>query len=356
MLILRERLPIRKILLLGFLPSFIKVWYYRLKGGEIGKNVRIAFGAVIEARTIEIADSVSIGFATVISGREVRIGSHSSIGSLVFIDVPVVRVGQDVVIREFVHIGGNETQESSFSIGDRSHIRQSCNINTSKPVEIGNETAIGGGTSIFTHSSWQSACEGYPCTYSPVRIGDNVWIGWHVFVMPGTQIGDGVLVTAGSVVTQSVAPRSLVSGNPAKVVIQAGQFPRALETDEKDEKLKEILRGFFDYLRFHHGVVNSSEGECTIDASIAFEDVSVDLRYCFENRATIENLPATSQGVYVGLHNISRENRLYLLRNNWMVLNLETMERFGENDIGEETIQYLLKFGLKFKRALVGQT
>ena len=52
----------------------------------------------------------------------------------------------------------------------------------------------------------------------PSRIGIDVWIGGHSTILPGVTIGDGAVIAAGSVVTKDVPPRSLVAGNPAKVM------------------------------------------------------------------------------------------------------------------------------------------
>ncbi|MEL6813798.1 MAG: Vat family streptogramin A O-acetyltransferase [Cyanobacteria bacterium J06598_3] len=51
-------------------------------------------------------------------------------------------------------------------------------------------------------------------------IGNDVWIGYDVTVMPGVKIGDGAIIAAKSVVTKDVAAYSVVGGNPAKVIRQ----------------------------------------------------------------------------------------------------------------------------------------
>lgn len=59
----------------------------------------------------------------------------------------------------------------------------------------------------------------YDDTYiiKDVTIGKNVWIGSRVIILPGTEIGDGVIVQAGSVVHGKIPPLSICGGNPAKV-------------------------------------------------------------------------------------------------------------------------------------------
>jgi acetyltransferase-like isoleucine patch superfamily enzyme len=50
------------------------------------------------------------------------------------------------------------------------------------------------------------------------KIGNDVWIGSHVLLMDGIEIGDGAIVAAGAVVTKDVEPYSIVGGVPAKII------------------------------------------------------------------------------------------------------------------------------------------
>jgi acetyltransferase-like isoleucine patch superfamily enzyme len=55
---------------------------------------------------------------------------------------------------------------------------------------------------------------------APVKISDNVWIGMNAVILKGVTIGENSVVAAGSVVTKSVEPNTVVAGNPAVVVRQ----------------------------------------------------------------------------------------------------------------------------------------
>jgi acetyltransferase-like isoleucine patch superfamily enzyme len=66
-----------------------------------------------------------------------------------------------------------------------------------------------------------------------VRIEDDVFIGPGAIIMPNVTIGHGAVVTSGSVVTRSVAPLTMVQGNPAEPIARCG-VPLGLDTPIKD--------------------------------------------------------------------------------------------------------------------------
>jgi len=49
-------------------------------------------------------------------------------------------------------------------------------------------------------------------------VGNDVWIGQNVTIMPGVQIGDGAIIAANSVVTKDVLPYHIVGGNPCRII------------------------------------------------------------------------------------------------------------------------------------------
>ncbi len=70
-----------------------------------------------------------------------------------------------------------------------------------------------------------------------IRIERNAFVGPGAIIMPNVIIGEGAVVTAGSVVSRSVPPMTLVQGNPARPVARCGV---ALT---RDVTVKEFLRG-----------------------------------------------------------------------------------------------------------------
>jgi acetyltransferase-like isoleucine patch superfamily enzyme len=114
-------------------------------------------------------------------------------------------------------------------IGTEVFIGTDALIETSYPqlVEIGDRVSIGIRTTIIAHHRGPLPAE------PTVRIEHEAFLGPGVIVLPNVTIGHGAVVTAGSVVTKSVPPMTLVQGNPAKPVGRCG-VPLAGDVDIKD--------------------------------------------------------------------------------------------------------------------------
>ena len=86
---------------------------------------------------------------------------------------------------------------------------------------IGRYFHSGDGLRIFTrnHNYDHGEAIPYDATYiaKDVIIGDFVWIGAEVILLPGTKIGEGAIIQAGSVVHGEIPPMAIAGGNPAKV-------------------------------------------------------------------------------------------------------------------------------------------
>lgn len=348
MLVKKKRIPIFQMLTFGVLPSFLKVHYYRLKGATIGKNVKINFGSVIISPKITIGDNSKIGFFSVIQSKNIEIGNNTTIGMMNYFNVDKINISDDVTIRENNLFGGLDIGRSELVIGYLSHIHQKCFINTTLPVNIGSNTAIGGGSYIFTHSSWQSVLDGYPCTYKPVTIGSNVWISWDCFILPGVEIGDNSLIGAKSYVTKSIPVNSLATGNPAKVIIPSGLYPRSLADEERTQLIEEILKDFHKYLESNdiiakHLILN---GNFVLQI---FKDECLKHQYYFIPELKKINNEIESSVTFLSLNlNNKIKQDLNLSKISW--IDLELMERSGTDIYTEEIISFLKHYGLRFQK------
>ena len=77
---------------------------------------------------------------------------------------------------------------------------------------------IGAGIAPPRYVAAQGAALGRAGRVHVAAIGDDVWIGSHAVILAGVQIGNGVVVAAGAVVTRDVPARSVVAGVPARVL------------------------------------------------------------------------------------------------------------------------------------------
>lgn len=68
------------------------------------------------------------------------------------------------------------------------------------------------------------------------RIGDNVWIGPGAIISGAITVGDGATISAGAVLSKSVLPRTLVAGNPARVIANDYDNSRMLNIPEAKGK------------------------------------------------------------------------------------------------------------------------
>jgi acetyltransferase-like isoleucine patch superfamily enzyme len=104
-------------------------------------------------------------------------------------------------------------------IGENVFIGTDVLLETSYPqlISIGNNVSISIRAVIIAHfmeTTWKKSQGGEPT----VVIEDDVFIGPGVLILPNVRIGKGSVIMAGSVLSKSVPPRSLVQGNPAQVI------------------------------------------------------------------------------------------------------------------------------------------
>ncbi len=110
-------------------------------------------------------------------------------------------------------------------------------------ISIGRNTTISMQTVFLTHD--YSIAKGLKTIgiekkarfLRPVKVGENCFIGARSFLLPGTEIGNNVIVGAGSVVRGKVPDNVIVSGNPAVVICSIEEWARKHE--EKQDYFEE---------------------------------------------------------------------------------------------------------------------
>ncbi len=92
-------------------------------------------------------------------------------------------------------------------------------------ISIGEDVQIGPNVQLLTptHPIDPDARRAKLEAAKPITIGDNVWLGGGVIVLPGVTIGENTVVGAGAVVTKDLPANVVAVGNPARVIRQLGE-------------------------------------------------------------------------------------------------------------------------------------
>lgn len=119
-------------------------------------------------------------------------------------------------------------------------------------ITIGNNVQVTMNVYFHTHGGAHVARQKYPKfdVFGKIVIEDWAYIGANSSIMPGVTIGEGALVAAGSIVTKSVAPYTVVGGNPAKFICTTDEYierntkyntgTKGLSNEEKRKILLEL--------------------------------------------------------------------------------------------------------------------
>lgn len=147
--------------------------------------------------------------------RHLQIGANFTAGRHLWLEAideqngkhysPVVCIGANVIVNDDVHIAAIDR------------------------ITIGNDVLIASRVFIsdHLHGCYDGVSSSSPLLpprirevrgAGPVTIGNNVWIGEMVAVLPGVTIGDGSVIGAGAVVTRDIPPASVAVGTPARVI------------------------------------------------------------------------------------------------------------------------------------------
>ena len=128
----------------------------------------------------------------------------------------------------FAHVGDDVFIEQGFycdyghkiSLGHRVYLNINCILLDGGMITIGDDCLIGSNVQILTVNHATSAKERLQKTNfaSDISIGNNVWIGAGVIILPGISIEDGAVIGAGSVVSRQVQANCLYAGNPARKI------------------------------------------------------------------------------------------------------------------------------------------
>ena len=108
----------------------------------------------------------------------------------------------------------------NIEIGENFYANVNCVVLDEAKVKFGDNVFVAPNCGFYTAGHPIDAAErNKGLEYArPITVGDNVWIGAGVTVLPGVTIGDNCVIGAGSVVVKDIPANCIAVGNPCKVI------------------------------------------------------------------------------------------------------------------------------------------
>lgn len=123
-------------------------------------------------------------------------------------------------------------------------------------ITLGNNVHITNGVKFLTHDGgtllFRDKIPDLEIT-KPITVGDNVYIGNDVIILPGVSIGNNVIIGAGAVVSRNIPDNSLAVGVPAKVIKTADEYFAKIQKESlhlghlKGEEKDIALKKYYGY-------------------------------------------------------------------------------------------------------------
>ena len=190
----------------GLWTTYYK-WVFRWRGIRFGRGLRVLGPLLLRidghARNIEIGDNV-----TLMPGVDLKVREN---GRIILHDGAVLDTNVRLVA----------ANDARIELGQDAQIAMGCIVNAGADIIIGARTAVAGYCTIIASEHRYLGPEpfmqqGYE--HTPVYIGQDVWIAANAFINRGSRIGDGAVISTGSIVNGDVPARAVVAGQPARIV------------------------------------------------------------------------------------------------------------------------------------------
>ena len=188
---------------------FTSLWLLFIEGVNLGRLKKQIGCLGTEPKVSATARFDNICFA--------QIGDYVEIGGHCFFEIPS---------RSLEKSNGVSAPNPSLIIGDNCSFGEYTHITCVNSIVIGDNLLTGRNCLITDHShginngTENSIAPTDRVLFSkgPVKIGNNVWLGDKVAVLPGVSIGDGTIVAANAVVTHDLPSYVIAGGVPAKII------------------------------------------------------------------------------------------------------------------------------------------
>lgn len=124
----------------------------------------------------------------------------------------------------------------NIHIGDDFYANFDCVLLDAGEITIGNNVLFGPRVGLYTanHAFDAEERKNGGCFAKSIKVGNNVWIGAGVHIMPGVTIGDNTIIGSGSIVTSNIPSSVIAAGSPCKVL-------REITEGDKTEYLNTLI-------------------------------------------------------------------------------------------------------------------
>ncbi len=141
---------------------------------------------------------------------------------------PIEKVKRQEILKKLIIAKGSFHIEAPFNcdygynieVGENFYANYGCIILDVNKVKIGDNVLLAPNVQIYTATHPTDPIERLTGKEygKPIVIGNNVWIGGGTIICPGVTIGDNVTIGAGSVVTKDIDDNVIAGGNPCRVI------------------------------------------------------------------------------------------------------------------------------------------
>ncbi len=183
-------------------------WRPRLRSAGspffVGRGVRIA-----HSRLLSVGNGVTLEdhvYIDALSREGVRLGDHVSVGKFTIIEATGI----------ITNLGVGFEIGADSNLGDYNYVGAAGGVRIGRNVLIGQRVSFHSENHVFDRTDIPIKAQGV--TRQGIVVEDDCWLGAGVIVLDGVTIGRGSVVAAGSVVTKSVPPFSVVGGVPARIL------------------------------------------------------------------------------------------------------------------------------------------
>lgn len=230
---------------------------------SVGPGVVIGDGATVVADDVQLGAGAVIGDGCDVRASSIRVGAGSELGQRVqvlaaelFAVGPGSRLEADIAIacRSFtagdlfylghhssVGYGGTTAGTARVTIGDRVAIGPHSILNANRGITLEDQVGSGCNLTVWTHGFHfgHRLLDGYEAVFADVHVARNVWLGYHVTLLPGVHVGANTILAAGAVVARDLPADVLAGGVPATV--KRALTARPLQGRAADDRIAAVL-------------------------------------------------------------------------------------------------------------------